>query len=104
MRKVIAVILILFIAGGISVVCIGFETMWEAINGVLIDFFPIIEHGVKISLENYLMSPYFIVGVIMVIASGFGIGFGVKGGKILWIIVSIVCELISLASIGINIF
>ena len=39
MRKVIAVILILFIAGGISVVCIGFETMWEAINGVLIDFF-----------------------------------------------------------------
>ena len=50
------------------------------------------------------MSPYFIVGVIMVIASGFGIRFGAKGGKILWIIVSIVCELISLASIGINIF
>ncbi len=104
MKAIIAVLVILFIAGGIPAVCVGFETMWEVIKAVFIGFFPIIEKGVKVSLENYLTSPYFIVGVIMAIASAFGIWFGAKGGKILWLIVSIICELISLASIGINIF
>ena len=104
MKTVVAIIVILFIAGGTPAVCVGLETMWEAIKAVFIGFFPIIEQGVKTSIENYLTSPYFIVGIIMAVASAFGIWFGAKGGKILWLIVSIICELISLASIGVNIF
>lgn len=56
------------------------------------------------ALEEYLTSPYFIVGVIMSIASGFGIRFGYKGGKALYLIVSIICAIISLVSILSNVF
>lgn len=50
-------------------------------------------------IENYFTSPYFITGVIMSIASGFGIWFGFKGGRRLFLIVSIICEAVSLVSI-----
>ena len=41
-------------------------------------FLPLFLYVFKSSVEDYLTSPYFIVGVIMAIASGFGIWIGAK--------------------------
>ena len=75
----------------------------EVILSVFKGFFPIFFDVAKSSLENYLTSPYFIVGVIMSLASACGIWIGARGGKVLFLIVSIVCEVISLASILANV-
>ena len=74
----------------------------EVILAVFKGFFPIFFDVAKSSLENYLTSPYFIVGMIMSLASACGIWIGARGGKVLFLIVSIICEVISLASIFAN--
>lgn len=79
-----------------------FEGM-RNLGEVIIGFFPLFFEVAKKSLEDYLTSAYFITGVIMAIASAFGIWFGVKGGKVLYLVVFTVIELISLASIGMNV-
>lgn len=73
------------------------------IGEVFIAFFPIFFDVAKSSIEDYLTSPYFITGVIMSIAFAFGIWFGAKGGKLLFLVISIICEVISLASILMNV-
>ena len=73
------------------------------IGEVFIAFFPIFFDVAKSSIEDYLTSSYFITGVIMSIASAFGIWFGAKGGKLLFLVISIICEVISLASILMNV-
>ena len=73
------------------------------IGEVFIAFFPIFFDVAKSSIEDYLTSPYFITGVIMSIASAFGIWFGAKGGKILFLTVSIICEIASVVSILANV-
>ena len=99
LRPIIVIFVILFIGGGLSAVFQGIGVLLEVFAG----FFPIFYAAAKKSLEDYLTSPYFIVGVIMSIASAFGIWFGAKGGKRLYLIVSIICEVISLVSILSNI-
>ena len=89
---------VLFAIGGWAALGQGLEIIGTVFKG----FFPILFDVAKSSLEDYLTSPYFIVGVIMSIASAFGIWFGAKGGKILFLIVSIICEVFSLASILAN--
>ena len=91
--------LVVLIFGGVS----ALTALWDAVFHILISFFPFICEAGKMALEEYLTSPYFIVGVTMSIASGFGIWFGVKGGRILFLVVSIICELISLTSILSNV-
>ena len=73
------------------------------IGEVFIAFFPIFFDVAKSSIEDYLTSPYFITGVVMSIASAFGIWFGAKGGKLLFLVISIICEVISLTSILMNV-
>ena len=73
------------------------------IGEVFIAFFPIFFDVAKSSIEDYLTSPYFITGVVMSIASAFGIWFGAKGGKILFLTVSIICEIASVVSILANV-
>ena len=73
------------------------------IGEVFIAFFPIFFDVAKNSIEDYLTSPYFITGVVMSVASAFGIWFGAKGGKLLFLVISIICEVISLASILMNV-
>lgn len=90
----------MFMFGGASTLI----AMWDAVFQILVAFFPFIYEAGKMALEEYLTSPYFIVGIIMTIASGFGIWFGAKGGRALFLIVSIICELASLLSIGSNVF
>ena len=104
MEKLIVLLILLFIGGGLTAVCVFIEGIWEAIKAIFIGFFPVFKEFGKMALEDYLTSPYFIVGVIMFIGSCFGFWFGKKGGKILYIVVSIICGVISLASMGINIF
>ena len=99
LSRIIKLSLIVLIVGGGS----AFIAMWDAVFQILIAFFPFICGAGKMVLEDYLTSPYFIVGVIMSIASGFGIWFGAKGGKALYLIVSIICAIISLVSILSNI-
>lgn len=100
LRKIIGISVFVFIFGGIG----ALAAMWDAVFQILVAFFPFIHEAGKMALEEYLTSPYFIVGIIMSIASGFGIWFGAKGGRVLFLIVSIICELASLASIGANVF
>lgn len=100
LRKIVGISAFVLIFGGIG----ALAAMWDAVFQILVAFFPFICEAGKMALEEYLTSPYFIVGVIMSIASGFGIWFGAKGGKALFLIVSIICELASLLSIGSNVF
>lgn len=78
--------------------------MWESVFQVIVAFFPFIARAGKMALKEYVTSPYFIVSIIMSVASGFGIWFGVKGGKALFFIVSIICEVASLVSIFANVW
>ena len=100
LKKIIGISLIVLIFGGAR----ALSTMWDNIFQIFVVFFPFICGAGKMALEEYLTSPYFIVGVIMAIGSAFGICFGVKGGKALFLIVSIICEVASLVSIFVNIF
>ena len=99
LAKIVRISLVVLIFGGVGALI----RMWDSAFQILVAFFPFICEAGKMALEEYLTSPYFIVGVIMFIASGFGIWFGAKGGRILFLIVSIICELISLASILSNV-
>ena len=99
LKKIIVISAIVLIFGGFGALAI----MWESVFQILVAFFSFICEAGKMALEEYLTSPYFIVGVIMFIASGFGIWFGAKGGRALFLIISIICELVSLASILSNV-
>ena len=99
LKKIIGISAIVLIFGGFG----ALVTMWESVFQIIVAFFPFICEAGKMALEEYLTSPYFIVGVIMSIASGFGIWFGAKGGKVLFLIVSIICEVASLVSILANV-
>lgn len=95
MGRVIALLIVLLIAGGVPAVLEGLGVLGE----VLVGFFPFFYDVGKMALEEYLASPYFIVGLIMTIGSAFGIWFGAKGGKLLYIIVFAITEIVGLASI-----
>ena len=99
LKKIIGISAIVLIFGGVG----ALASMWETVFQIFVAFFPFICEAGKMALEEYLTSPYFIVGVIMAICSVFGIWFGAKGGRILFLIVSIVCEVASLVSIFANI-
>ena len=99
MKKIIVIIVVLFCIGGFSLV-------GEALNvwkEVFVGFFPFFNEVGKMAIEDYLTSPYFIVGIILALLSAVGIWVGAKGGKVLYFIVSIIMEVISLASIFGNI-
>ena len=98
LSKIIGISVIVLIFGGMS----ALVTMWGNVFQILVAFFPFICEAGKMALEEYLASPYFIAGVIMAICSAFGIWFGAKGGKVLFLIVSIICEATSLVSIFAN--
>ena len=99
-KKIISISAIVFIFCGWS----GLTTLWMAVKEIFIAFFPIFADAAKQSLEDYLTSPYFITGVIMfLLSSGFGIWVGKTGGKVIYLIVSIIAAIISLVSIGSNI-
>ena len=97
--KIISISLVFLIFGGVS----AFTSLWQNVFEIFKMFFPIFFNIAKMELEDYLTSPYFITGAIMAIASVLGIWFGAKGGKILFLIVSIVCEVASLVSIFANV-
>ena len=97
-KKIIPLISVLVLAllcGGIPLLKTVGQNMWKAIKYL----FPVFAGVGKMALEDYLTSPYFITGIIMVVASAFGIWFGKRKGKILYLIVSIICEVASLISI-----
>lgn len=95
LKKIIGISAIVLMFGGVS----ALVTMWESVFQILVAFFPFICEAGKMALEEYLTSPYFIVGVIMAIGSACGIWFGAKGGRVLFLTVSIICEVVSLVSI-----
>ena len=97
--KLIVVLTALFAIGGWAALGQGVEIIITVFKG----FFPVFFDVAKSSAQDYFTSPYFIVGVIMSIASAFGIWFGAKGGKLLFLVISIICEFISLASILMNV-
>ena len=97
LKKILWISGVVLVFGGFGALI----NLWSGVVQIFFAFFPIF--GKQI-IENYFTSPYFITGVIMAIASGFGIWFGAKGGKTLFLVVSIICEIASLTSMGLNIF
>ena len=97
--SIIAALVFILIFGGWGM----FAETLGVIGEVFIAFFPIFFDVAKSSIEDYLTSPYFITGVVMSVASAFGIWFGAKGGKILFLTVSIICEIASVVSILANV-
>ena len=97
--SIIAALVFILLFGGWGM----FAETLGVIGEVFIAFFPIFFDVAKSSIEDYLTSPYFITGVIMSIASAFGIWFGAKGGKILFLTFSIICEIASVVSILANV-
>ncbi len=97
--KLIVVLTALFAIGGWAALGQGVEIIITVFKG----FFPVFFDVAKSSAQDYFTSPYFIVGVIMSLASACGIWIGAKGGRVLFVIVSIMCEVISLASIVSNV-
>lgn len=95
LKELLWISAILIVFGGVGVLI----KVWSAAVQVFVALFPIFG---KIVVENYLASPYFIVSVIMAIVSGFGIWIGRRGGKVLWVIISLVALFFSAASIGSN--
>ena len=79
-----------------------FSQALDVLKEIVVGFFPIFSEVGKMAIEDYIKSPYFITGAIMVVASAFGIWFGKKGGKELLLVISIICELASVASIFAN--
>lgn len=98
-KRIIIISVFFLIFGGFG----ALVTMWENVFQILVTFFPFICEAGKMALEEYLTSPYFIVGVIMAISSAFGIWFGVRGGRMLFLMVSLICEIVSLTSIFSNV-
>ena len=98
-RKIIVISIFVLLCGGFG----ALVSFWDAILQVIVALFPLFFEVGKMALEDYLTSPYFIVGAIMAIGSAFGIWFGAKGGKVLFLIVSIICEVASLVSIFANV-
>lgn len=97
--SIIAALVFILLFGGWGM----FAETLGVIGEVFIAFFPIFFDVAKSSIEDYLTSPYFITGVVMSVASALGIWFGAKGGKLLFLVISIICEVISLTSILMNV-
>ena len=98
-RKIIVISIIILLCGGFG----ALVSFWDAILQVIVAFFPFFFEVEKMALEDYLTSPYFIVSVIMAIGSAFGIWFGVRGGRVLFLIVLLICEIVSLTSMFSNV-
>jgi hypothetical protein len=96
MKRILWVSLIFILFTGVA----GLIKFWSAVVSVFIFFFPFFAEK---AIDNYFTSAYFWVGVIMAVGSCFGIWFGKKGGKILYVIISIIILIISLTSIGVNV-
>lgn len=103
MKKVLLSILVPMLVFLVFCGTDGLIAFWQSLFECFKFMFPLFFGIVKMELEDYLTSPYFITGVVMTIASAFGIWFGSKKGKILYSIVSIICALASLASIFMNV-
>lgn len=97
--SILVPMLVFLIFGGTD----AFVAFWQGLFQGFKIMFPFFFDIVKMELKDYLTSPYFITGVIMTIASAFGIWFGSKNGKILFLIVSIICEIASAVSILMNV-
>ena len=88
-------LIIIFLVGGIP---IALEAM-GIISNVFVGFFPLFNIAIKKSLKDYLSSAYFIVGIIIFVASSIGIILSVKQRRVLYFIVSLVLDLVSIFSI-----
>lgn len=98
LKRIITISALVLLLGG----WVAFANLWSSVFEIIVAFFPFIAQGAKMAIEEYFTSPYFITGIIMSIASAFGIWFGVKGGKMLFTIISLITALLSLVSIGSN--
>lgn len=99
MKKVIIILIILFIVGGFTAVALGVQTIWETVKEMFIHIFPILSPVFSQALEDYVTSAYFIVGIIIFVLSSVGIYLSVRFKKGLFLVVSIVVDIISLVSI-----
>ena len=99
MKKVIIILIILFIAGGFAAVALGAQAIWETIKAMCVHIFPVFSPVFTQALEDYVTSAYFIVGIIIFALSSVGIYLSVRFKKGLFLVVSIVVDIISLISI-----
>ena len=95
MKKAGVILILLFLAG-------GFVAVFQALGiwaQVFVGFFPLFAPAFKQAIKDYLSSAYFIVGVILIVLSSFGICLSVKEKKILYAVISGIVDLISIVSL-----
>lgn len=98
-KQLISITAVVFIFCGWK----GLVALWGAVKEIFIAFFPFFAEAAKQHVEDYLTSPYFITGVIMfILSSCFGIWVGKTGGKLIYLVISILVAILSLVSIGAN--
>ena len=93
-----ALMAILFIAGGFVTIFQGLEIIGQ----VFVHMFPVFAPAFHQTIENYLTSTYFIVGIILIILSSFGIYLSIKAKKTIYLITSIIIDVVSAFSLITN--
>ena len=99
MRVLIFILVLVFAQDGFAGLGQVLSYIWDGFSFATPYALTIMENA----LEEYIASPYFIVGIIMSIASAYGIWFGVKGGKVLYVLVSGACEIASVVSLIVSV-
>lgn len=97
---IVSISLVVLMFGGVTTFISLCTNLFEVIKC----FFPTFFEIEKIVLKDYLTSPYFITSVVMAIGSAFGIWFGKDKGKTLFLLISLLSEIISIVSIFMNLF
>ena len=96
--SVAILLILLLIVGGPS----AFFQALGLLAEVFFRIFPIFAPAIEQAIEDYLASPYFIVGVIIFACSLAGIVLSIRQRKILYIVISGLVNLITLVSIVSN--
>ena len=81
--------------GGVAAAIAGFEIICQTV----VAFLPIFKPVIVQSFKDYLTSARFITASILMVLSSFGIYLTAKKKKILFMIVSIILDVIMIASI-----
>ena len=94
-KNALVLLILLFLVGGIGAVLQALGIWGQVFYNIFPLFAPVFEKAIF----DYLKSPYFIVGVIIIVFSSFGIFFTFKQRKALYFVISIIVDIFSLISL-----
>ena len=99
MVSFLIILLLILISNGPNAAFVVLSETANIIKEIFIGIFPVFVPAFTQAIEDYLTSAYFIVGVIIALASSAGIVLSIKERKVLYALISIIVNAISLFSI-----